>query len=391
MTDAVPHIQPAAGPWPPPTAFPAVVVPFDRPYPARFPVASRVPAPLVPPPLRPAAAPPPPGRPATRRFVLTAMIAVTVVLVLIAAVLARAASGPGPRDVVIAFFDALTAHDTSGFPSGQCLNNPLCGPGALHTGYQAPQDVTVGDDTGAGDDRHVPVAYTLDGHRATSVVDVHATHTGSLTGPIWAITSPPPGAQLAAPAQTPAPISIAAARLSAPTGTDPPRAFWAPPGQYTITRPGTSLLEPATTSVTITTASAPIPITIPATIQPAAATTINELIHDRIDSCAAQHSFTPAVGPPPTVHSCPVVYYSPYAFTDKPTWTVDAYPHLQLEPADDGSITVTTSTPGTASVHYRWTTGIIEPRTWTDAADHTDITITGRVVAPNGTIAWQPR
>ncbi|MGI5243324.1 hypothetical protein [Dactylosporangium sp. CA-139066] len=370
----------------------AVLVPVSAGHHPPLPTGHRIPLPLVPDQLRP---PAPPGararspRPATRRRVALSATAVAVAVLFVAAVIViRQSSEPGPADVVRAYFAALAAHDPTRMPAGQCRGNPLCEPGALRQGYQPPQDVTVGADSGTSDDRHVPVTYTLDGRTVTDTVDVHGIGRGAFGGRVWALTSQP-GAQLTLPEQTPAPVTLAAARLPI-TGSAPVALLWAPPGQYTLTRPATALLQGVQQQLTVT-SGPPIPITLDTTLLPGVAETVDTLVHDRLDACAAKHSFTPTIDTTTNGwHGCPMSYLERYAITDNPTWTIQRYPTLHTEPATDGAVTVSTTSPGRAVIRYRWTTGIVEPRTWTDATDTVDITVSGRVTAPNGTLEWQP-
>ncbi|WP_344612511.1 hypothetical protein [Dactylosporangium salmoneum] len=328
---------------------------------------------------------PPPGN--RRRTLLITALAVAVGLAMVAVVVVRATSGPGPRDVVADFFAALAAHDPTRMPAGPCRNNPLCVTGALNTGYQPPNDVTVDENTGTGDIRHVTVAYTLDGHRTTTTVEVQGTPHGLFGSRFWSITTPP-GAHLTIPDQTPAPITIAATRL--PTAQpDQTTVLWVPPGRYTLTRPATPLLTAAQTTITST--SGPITITMPNTIEPTVTATVQQLIRDRITACATQKRFNPAVGPPSTTwHSCPITYEDRYTISTDPTWTITSYPQLNLEPADNGAINVTTAQPGQATIQFQWTLDLAEPRTWTDVTDTMAINITGQITTANGQLDWTP-
>jgi hypothetical protein len=366
----------------------AVLVPFEVGHQPRIPVGRRMPIPQVPPALR---------RPATvthrstsgtrRRVLLTAALIAVAVLALAAITVIRATSGPGPRDVVASFFTALTTRDPTGLPAGPCRDNPLCDADALHAGYQAPQDVTIGDATGTGNQRHVEVSYTVAGQRNTTTVDVLGTSTGMFSSRFWSITTPP-GAHLIIPDRTPAPITIAAVRLPTPQPGQQ-ATVWAPPGQYTLSRAETTLLEAAQTSITVT-SGPPLTIAMPTTIRPAVTETARQLVHARLDACAAKRSFDPAVGPPPTWHSCPMSYDERYTITTGPAWSIDTYPQLHLQPADDGTIIVATTQPGQATIRFQWTDKLAEPRTWTTVTDTVDITVTGRISTANGELAWQP-
>nr|BFE56439.1 hypothetical protein GCM10020063_009650 [Dactylosporangium thailandense] len=402
--NAIPGPSPTARPAPPippdgpsaanalpilPAGPTAVLVPFDVGHQRRMPAGQRVEIPHLPPALRPpstaARRPPVQNR---RRVLLAGAVAVVAVLAIAAITIARTTSGPSPRDVVADYFATLTARDSTNLPPGRCDNNPLCAPAALDAGYQPPHDVTIGDDTGTNDLRHVPVTYTIAGQPDTTVIDLRGTRTGMFTNRTWTIINPP-GAQLTIPDHTPAPITIAAARLPTPKLGEQ-ATLWAPPGQYTLTRPATPVLEAGQASITVTSGPPPT-ITIPNVLKPAAVDTAQQIIHDRIDACAAKPAFAPTVGAPGhTWNSCPITYPERYTITNDPTWTINTYPQLHLEPADDGTITVTTTTPGQATIRYRWTDHLAEPRTWTDATDTIDVTVTGRITAASGTPEWQP-
>ncbi|GAA4259988.1 hypothetical protein GCM10022255_086900 [Dactylosporangium darangshiense] len=371
----------------------AVLVPFSAGHQPPLPTGRRVPIPIVPAHLRAPATTAPSGadgpRGTRRRVVLTATVAAVAVLAIAAAFVVRASSGPGPDDVVREFFAALSAHDPTRLLADPCQDNPLCGPDALRAGYQAPQDVTIGNDTGTSTDRNVAVTYTLGGRRFTDLVDLRSTRRGTFGGRDWFMTSWP-GATLTLPDQTPAPITLAAAQLPTRQPQPRPATMWAPPGEYTLTRPATTLLLAVQQQVTVT-SGPPITLNPGTTLAPGITETVERLVHDRIDACATKHSFSPTLDATARGwHSCPMTYLEQYAITDDPTWTVQRYPTLHLEPAADGAITVTTTNPGQAAIRYRWTTSVAEPRTWTDATDTIDLTVTGQVTAPNGTPEWQP-
>jgi hypothetical protein len=86
-----------------------------------------------------------------------------------------------------------------------------------------------------------------------------------------------------------------------------------------------------------------------------------------IDQCAAQPGPHPTIGTTPLdiIGSCPLSYDIPYTITDTPHWTIDNYPTITLQPHDDGTITVDTTTPGHATLTYRWTLDIVTPQRWT--------------------------
>jgi hypothetical protein len=381
----------AAGP------LPGVLVAFGTTAVTRFPVGRRVPLPRVGSDAAPPTALDPSGRrpsPVRRRIALVAAAVLAVVVALAAVAAVRGSSGPGPRDLVEDFFAALTARDTTGLRAGgRCASNPLCGAGALRSGYQPPEQVRIDggrtppEDRDSSKQRLVQVSYDLDGHRVTEEVRLSYQRAG-LFGGRWSIIDPP-GATITVPGPTLSVTTLAAVALPA-VPADLPLIVWAPPGRYTVARAATPLLEPAEVTVTVT-GDPPPPVTFPAVVKAAVVDEVNRQVRDRIDDCAAQRSFTPDTDPSPiSAHSCPLRHSSAYTITDKPRWTVEQYPHIRLDPAADGTITVTTTTPGRATVHYRWTFDIAEPRDW-HAIDATeDILITGQVTAARGTPEWTP-
>ncbi|GLL08028.1 hypothetical protein [Dactylosporangium matsuzakiense] len=359
-------------------------------HPPGFPIGRRVPVTLLPPGLLRTAARPLPPQPRSRRAILAAAIAAAVLLAGAGLLVRAATAAPSPRDVVQEFFAALAAHDGSLTAGSACNRNPLCTAGALDSGYEPPRNVTIAAETGSREERQVQVAYTLGGHRYTSTVTVTALHSTSVFhGTSWWIRTPP-GTQLTGPPATPVPIAVAAARLPtqpADAHDAAPAEIWAPPGRYTITRPETPILETATLTLDVTD-NPTTSITLPSTIKPAAITTAQQLIHQRLDDCAAQQTFIPSIG---RWGGCPMSYLDKHFVTDAPTWTIQDYPQLDLQPASDGSISVITTAPGRAMIHYRWTNEFIEPRQWHDVTDTREIKVTGNVAADNGVLQWYPR
>lgn len=319
-----------------------------------------------------------------RVWIVLAVIPAVIALSAVGVVAALGAFAPGPRQVVADFFAALAARDASRSPAlDQCSGNPLCGPRALRTGYEPPRDVTVGTDIGDGTGRLVEVFYTVNGRDVSDMVDLYRADTTGLSPRRWRIARAP-GAQITVIDRTAAPITLAAVVFTGPRAA-PRLSAWVPSGTYTVTRDATPLLQAARTSVTV---GAPATVVLPVVMQPTVTAVAQQLIRDRIDGCAAQRSFTPTAAPFP--HGCPMAYHPLHTASGEPDWTVLAYPQLSLQPADDGTVTVTAAAPGKAVIHYQWSDELAEPRRVNSAAEIVEFTVTGRIAVTNGAFEWQP-
>jgi hypothetical protein len=177
-----------------------------------------------------------------------------------------------------------------------------------------------------------------------------------------------------------------------PTNTDlnpTTPTLWAPPGGYTLTTTGDPLVNPTQMNITVTSTDEPETITINQALRPELTDRVNQQIRTRIDECASQASGHPTIDTSPLL-SCPFSYDSVYTITDNPHWTINAYPVVALRLQDDGTITVTTTTPGQVTFTYRWTLDILPPQTWITANTTTPVTVTGHVVLDQETPTWTP-
>jgi hypothetical protein len=77
-----------------------------------------------------------------------------------------------------------------------------------------------------------------------------------------------------------------------------------------------------------------------------------------------------------------------YTITDDPVWKVLQYPQIRLDPRPDGTLTVTTTTAGRATIHYRWTLYLRDPREWYDVDAVEKIVVAGRVTADQASPTW---
>ncbi|GAA3449704.1 hypothetical protein [Dactylosporangium matsuzakiense] len=361
-----------------------------------FPIGLRVAVRALPPgPLTAPAAPRPPRRRGgRRRVVVAAAVAAALAMVGVAGVIRAANDTPSARQVVEEFFAALADHDGSRLrqtTAGVCDTTPLCTAAALTAGYEPPRDITVTADLGGDTSRDIRVAYTVGEQRITSVIAMTAwPRTSMFGGPLWSIHTAP-GTHLLAPTTTPAPMTIAATTLPTrpPEWQNPnPDGIWAPPGRYTIARHETPLLDGAAVTLDITdtpTATVTLPA---ATLKPAAATAAEQLIRDRIDTCATQHRLSPDIG---GWHTCPMSYPANRFHIEQPTWTIQSYPQLTFDPTDDGTMQITTTTPGQAAITFQWSNDFTEAKQWHDTTDTVNIKVKGTVAAAaNGTLDWHP-
>lgn len=296
-----------------------------------------------------------------------------------------------PDTPVRQLFAALTDHDTSRLTDlGACGLNPLCQPGALAVGYEPPTDVHIEGVTTTGGLRQnqatVTVSYRIAGTPQTTQISLQR---GSGLLRPWHISNPPGQYLDIRSSQFPR-VQIAGAQIPTtrpdrtPTGSE----VWAPPGRYTLTAPTHPLYAVPPTQATINATGTTQTVTVPITIQPAASDEITRQIRARLDACAPIASFEPHLAATPL--SCPFDYtptdYQP--FTDSIRWTITRYPDIRLDIDADGTVTVHTTQPGQAQVTYRWTTDILEPRQWTPATGHTDITISGNVTENDTKLVW---
>lgn len=327
------------------------------------------------------------------------LIAAAVVTVLLGAVFVRC-SGIGPTEspeaLVRAVFAALTARD--GARLGQlarCDGNPLCTATGLTHGYQPPEQLqfTSGPDrrTLTGKSRDVTVRYTVSGTTHQETITV-ARYRQRLLGHVWLITNYP-GGRLDLRSSAYDTLRLAGVEITpnpAAADTQPgPMQLWAPPGAYTVTAAGDPLFEPVTVTVTVADGVDPPAVTVKPTLRPDVLPQIEQQIRTRIDNCAALHDLEPdtdqRLG---TLRDCPFSHSARTPYTDAPTWTVDRYPTIALDVDETGVVTVRTVTPGAATVRYRWSLSVIEPRQWTDASATKQFDIDGHVVLHGGALTW---
>lgn len=173
-----------------------------------------------------------------------------------------------------------------------------------------------------------------------------------------------------------------------PPPTAPPHddGVWAPPGRYTITAPEHPLFT--ATPIETTIGTDPVTLTMSVGIQQAVTSQIQQQIRARLDTCAAVPDLNPSLGQ--GISNCRF-RYTPEAnhpFIDNVNWTITSYPTIELRVDPAGPVTVHTTQPGHATVTYRWTRDILEPRDWSPANGAADITVAGDVELDNNTPRW---
>ncbi|MFC5004440.1 hypothetical protein ACFPIJ_42265 [Dactylosporangium cerinum] len=397
---------------------PAVLTRFTDWRASQFPVGVRVPLPSLPahagPPTAGVAVAPRSSRQQRRRTTQILAGVLAVLIVVTAVTIVRNSYGPPPRELVQRLFDAIADRDDEAFSlAGKCSDNPLCTAVALKTGYQPPTNIHIDSERELPADtqlpgtkrRNVTVSFDLNGRRATNEVGL-TYRKQNFFGGSWSITEPP-GSVITIPGPTHFLIDLAGADLP-PIAADVPVTAWAPPGVYTVSKAGTALLEASQVTVTIGAdgkdgagdtngpggtdgGEASTTVTLPDTIKAGVAEQVIAQVRAGIDACAAQGSFNPDTDPTlGTINTCPMRHSTRYSITDKPQWTVLQYPQVRLDPAPDGTITVTTTTAGRAEIHYRWTMYLAEPRTWYEVNAVEEFKVNGRVTADNGTPTWAP-
>jgi hypothetical protein len=330
------------------------------------------------------------------------MVAAGIVLALLA-VIAGSCRGLGPatspETLIRQLFTALTDRDGDRVRDlASCSSSPLCTAAALHEGYQPPEQLQIraaSTTTGTDGNEHrdIPVHYAIAGAAYDETIGVTRYRQGIL-GHEWRITEPPGATVDLRSAHRDhlhlAGIDVPANPPNDNTGVDR-RLPWAPPGRYSVTAAGDQLYEPTQTTITVAGDSDRVSVTISPVIRPNLLAEVERQIRDRIDHCAEQPDLRPDTDPSPVAtDTCPFRHDSPYAITDVPMWRVDRYPTITLDVHEDAVITIRTVTPGSATVAYRWTTDIVEPRRWTSTSSTTDFTIDGHVTLNDGVVTWTP-
>ncbi|MET7396282.1 hypothetical protein ABZS66_22650 [Dactylosporangium sp. NPDC005572] len=396
-----------------PSQQPAVLVPYDA---AGYPMLPATEAPAYVIRITRPATTPPPAAPHGKHRTRTVLALVLVALLVTAAAARCAGAGPteSPDAIVRGFFAALTARDGDQLTTYvACRGNPLCTGSGLTAGYQPPSDPRVlptppGTTERDKNRRTITVQYTVGGTTSTESIQMLRTRRG-LLGHAWAIAAPP-GTELdlrsnAHPRLRLAGIDVAArpigdhdtatTLIGGPLDARPgpqPATFWAPPGLYTITAPGDQLYAPLETALAVAGGTdGPTTTTFTPTIRPDVLAQTERQIRDVINTCADQRTLKPDLNPAPaTPNICPFHADTAYAITDTPTWAVDNYPRIALDVTDSDLVAVRTLEPGIATVTYRWTTDIVEPRRWNTATNTEQFAVAGYVELDHGTITWRP-
>ncbi|MET7399620.1 hypothetical protein ABZS66_39665 [Dactylosporangium sp. NPDC005572] len=344
-----------------------------------------------------------PGRPALLPLVRVAA-AVAVLLATAAVLFGGVPTITEPAEPVVRrLYTALADRDTDTLSAiVDCHASPLCQPGALATGYQPPEHARITRleqrrDIHGSRTTVAHVQYELDHVTRQDTVTLSPERVG-LFHQRWRVTTPP-GRHLQLQTSYVDRIRLAGATITATSQAAPREqsfsppaadAIWAPPGRYTAVGVPTALYDTTEVTTTITgQATTPVTLHITATLKPAITTAVNDQIATYLSGCAAQHDLQPRTDPTPR-HRCPFAYDAPYTITDDPHWVIDSRPTIQLEPVDANTLTAATTTAGQATVTYRWSTDIIEPRRWNTAAATVTYTLAGTVTTVDGTITWTP-
>jgi hypothetical protein len=334
-----------------------------------------------------------PARRPPNRHLLGAATGVVLLFTAVAIVLTTTTGTAPPSVPVQALFTALTHRDGPTLQQlGVCHDSPLCRDGALNTGYQPPQllrQITTIDDN----DATVTVEYQIDATTHHDQIRLSRYRRG-LFAHQWRITEPP-GATLQLHGSYWNQAHLAG--IDTPTEPDTGTAtglsmrtiprLWAPPGRYTLTTPGDQLVNPARLDITIADNHDPRPVTLTPTVRTDLAQRIDQQIRALIDQCAAQPDLHPTIGPA-LLRSCPFDYDTIYTITDRPHWTIDRYPTTAVHLQEDGTITVTTVSPGEATLSYRWTLDIIPPQHWTTTTATTPVNVGGHVTVDHDIATW---
>jgi hypothetical protein len=295
-----------------------------------------------------------------------------------------------PEDAVKTLFAALAKRDLSGVCGGN-----LCDANALTSGYTPPDGLVIGKVTygvpgveAANPDKNhatVAVQYRISGkmHQGTVEVlrsggDAHA----------WRPAEDPTlELDVVSTSVSQALLANVLIQPEQKAGDYTMKLF---PGAYTV-----SVQLPADQAALFT-ASPPVTVvaagdtgkqtvTLSTQVQPAALDAVNQQVRARMDECAQRTEIEVHIFNHPD--DCPFMSDHQYTTTRNVRWKIDKYPELELV-ADRGTVTVTTKTPGQATLTLEYTLQVLEPRQWYPVTEPHPIQVGGTVKVDNGTIKW---
>lgn len=311
-----------------------------------------------------------------------------------------------PDRPVRALFAALAAKDTTALRAlVSCRSGPLCGPGALGSGYEPPTGLRITDvrrgNVGRDDltrpaqqsSAAVLVRYTVGGK---TVDDVVAVHRGGWFDD-WSISAAP-GWPLTVDSPHVPQVRVAAATVTTHQdiqldGTRPYRGeAWALPGVYTIAVADDPLYTADPVRLTVAGRSQQTKISPAVRLRDNLAADVDRQVKARIDACATQHTAQPDID-----HAllsgvdCPFSANERYTIVRNITWRITMYPQVTLAVGDSRPVPVKTVTKGEAVISYDWTTDILEPRRWTPFSEPIAFSVGGHAITgDDGTMVWTP-
>jgi len=246
----------------------------------------------------------------------------------------------GPNVVVGQYFSAVASHDVPGAlqlldaSTSKNLDKSLLTTVAMS---KVPSNVSIGSTTVTGDQAVVMVNETLDG--APTQASFTLNREGSAGGIFDAWRLDAPFTQLTISTNNAAASSSLTVNGVA-VSADVHPVF---PGVYTVAQPQVGLYQASNTQVTSTgegTQTATLSNLLDPSVQQAADLAVRAML----DTCAT------STDPAPT--SCPFSYDNSATF-DTPTrvqWTITSYPTVSVDVASDGTLSLTTTSAGTAHI-----------------------------------------
>ena len=246
----------------------------------------------------------------------------------------------GPNVVVGQYFSAVASHDVPGAlqlldaSTSKNLDKSLLTTVAMS---KVPSNVSVGSTTVTGDRAVVMVNETLDG--APTQASFTLNREGSAGGIFDAWRLDAPFTQLTISTNNAAASSSLTVNGVA-VSADVHPVF---PGVYTVAQPQVGLYQASNTQVTSTgegTQTATLSNLLDPSVQQAADLAVRAML----DTCATSTDPTPT--------SCPFSYDNSATF-NTPTsvqWTITSYPTVSVDVASDGTLSLTTTSAGTAHI-----------------------------------------
>ncbi|MGI5186136.1 hypothetical protein ACQEVZ_58800 [Dactylosporangium sp. CA-152071] len=183
-------------------------------------------------------------------------------------------------------------------------------------------------------------------------------------------------------------ITVRPDPVDEPLKTDRPGLF-APPGAYTVTVDADVPFAGITATVIVAGGVDPAPVVLAPALSPDIQPKVEQQIRDRIALCGRPQEFRPY---PPDwrnfSQTCPFGHDPQSPITQPPVWTVERLPAIMLRVDEHGAVVVKTTSPGIATIRYRWSVDIVEPRQWREDSRTVEFTAGGYVGVADHAPNW---